>query len=317
MKVYQGLEQFNKLSYAVVTSGTFDGVHMGHQKILARLEEVRQASAGESVVLTFWPHPRLIVEKDGKELRLLTTIDEKINLLAQSGVNHLVIIPFTKEFSRLTSDEFVSQILVRKIGTKKLVIGYDHRFGRNREGSFEYLVQHAANYGFQVEEIPPQDVEHVTVSSTRIRKALLEGNLSVANEYLGRFYSLSGVVVRGNQLGRTIGYPTANIRVQDDYKLIPEDSVYAIRVGWRDQLHRGMLNIGMRPTVNGTLRTVETHIFDFNEDIYDEVLTLYLVEKIRTEQKFSGLDALKAQLRHDEQTARRLLGQINPGSIGG
>jgi riboflavin kinase/FMN adenylyltransferase len=222
-------------------------------------------------------------------------------------VEHLIIIPFTKEFSQLSSDEFVRQVLVEKIGTKKLVIGYDHRFGRNREGSFEYLVQHAPSYGFQVEEISPQDVEHVTVSSTRVRNALLEGNVHVANEYLGRPYSLSGTVVRGNQLGRTIGYPTANIRVNDEFKLVPADGVYAVRVGWREQTYGGMLNIGLRPTVNGTGRTVEVHLFDFDTDIYDEVLTLYFVEKLRAEQKFAGLEALKAQLRQDEADARRLL----------
>ncbi len=307
MKVYQDLEQFGKLPYAVVTSGTFDGVHVGHQKILARLEEVRRTSAGESVVLTFWPHPRQVVANDGNPPKLLTTIEEKAALLARHGVEHLIIIPFTKEFSQLSSDEFVRRVLVEKIGTKKLVIGYDHRFGRNREGSFEYLVQHAASYGFQVEEISPQDIEHVTVSSTRVRNALLEGNVHVANEYLGRPYSLSGTVVRGNQLGRTIGYPTANIRVNDEFKLVPADGVYAVRVGWREQTYGGMLNIGLRPTVNGTLRTVEVHLFDFDTDIYDEVLTLHFVEKLRAEQKFAGLEALKAQLRQDEADARRCL----------
>jgi riboflavin kinase/FMN adenylyltransferase len=307
MKVYQDLEQFRKLPYAVVTSGTFDGVHIGHQKILARLEEVRRTSGGESVLLTFWPHPRQVVTKDGNPPRLLTTIEEKTTLLAQHGVEHLIIIPFTREFSQLSSDEFVRQVLVDKIGTKKLVIGYDHRFGRNREGSFEYLVQHAPSYGFQVEEIPPQDVEHVTVSSTRVRNALLEGNVRVASEYLGRPYALSGTVVRGNQLGRTIGYPTANLRVNDEYKLVPADGVYAVRVGWREESFGGMLNIGVRPTVNGTLRTVEVHLFDFNTDIYDEALTLYFVEKLRAEQKFAGLEALKAQLRQDEADARRQL----------
>jgi len=307
MKVYQDLEQFSRLPYAVVTSGTFDGVHLGHQKILARLEEVRRTSGGESVLLTFWPHPRQVVGKDGNPPRLLTTIEEKTALLAHYGVEHLIIIPFTREFSQLSSDAFVRQVLVEKIGTKKLVIGYDHRFGRNREGSFGYLVQHAASYGFQVEEIPPQDVEHVTVSSTRVRNALLEGNVRVANEYLGRPYTLRGTVVRGNQLGRTIGYPTANLRVDDELKLIPADGVYAVRVGRQDQSFGGMLNIGVRPTVNGTARTVEVHLFDFDADIYDEELTLHFAEKLRAERKFAGLEALKAQLRQDEADARRLL----------
>ncbi len=307
MRVYQGLVQFNRLKYAVVTSGTFDGVHIGHQKILARLEEVRQASGGESVVITYWPHPRLIVATDGSELNLLTTIEEKIELLSRYHVDHLIIIPFTKEFSQLTSDEFVRQVLIDRIGTRKLVIGYDHRFGRNREGSFEYLVENAAGYGFEVEEITRQDVEQVTVSSTRIRKALQEGNIHVATEYLGRFYSFRGTVIRGNQLGRTIGYPTANMRIEEAYKLVPADGVYTVKVDWRDQQFGGMLNIGMRPTVNGTYRTIEVHIFDFDQDIYDEKLKIQLVGKIRTEQKFAGLEALKVQLRKDEEAARLML----------
>lgn len=307
MRVYQGLGQFNKLPYAVVTSGTFDGVHIGHQKILARLEEVRQASGGESVVITYWPHPRLIVATDGSELNLLTTIEEKIELLSLYHVDHLIIIPFTKDFSLLTSDEFVRRVLIEKIGTRKLVIGYDHRFGRNREGGFDYLVENAASYGFEVEEITRQDVDQVTVSSTRTRKALLEGNIHVATEYLGRFYSFSGTVVRGKQLGRTIGYPTANLQIEEASKLVPGDGVYAVKVDWQDQHYGGMLNIGMRPTVNGTCRTLEVHIFDFDQEIYGDELRIHLVEKIRTEQKFNGLDALKVQLRKDEEAARLLL----------
>jgi riboflavin kinase/FMN adenylyltransferase len=307
MRVYHGLVQFNRLKFAVVTSGTFDGVHIGHQKILARLEEVRKASGGESVVITFWPHPRLIIATDGSQLNLLTTIEEKIELLSQYRVDHLIIIPFTKEFSQLTSEEFVRQVLIDRIGTRKLVIGYDHRFGRNREGGFEYLVENAASYGFEVEEITRQDVEQVTVSSTRTRKALLEGNIHVATEYLGRYYSLHGTVIRGNQLGRTIGYPTANLRIEEAYKLVPADGVYAVKVDWNGNSFGGMLNIGMRPTVNGTYRTIEVHIFDFNEDIYDKELKIQFVGKIRTEQKFSGLETLKAQLRKDEKAARLML----------
>ncbi len=307
MKVYQELEDFRKLPNAVVTSGTFDGVHIGHQKILARLEKVRQSIGGESVVITFWPHPRKVVSTDSDDLKLLTTIEEKIELLEQVGVNHLIIIPFTKEFSQLSSEQFVREIIVEKIGTKKLVIGYDHRFGRNREGSFEYLVQNATHYGFEVEEISRQDIEHITVSSTRIRKALLEGNIHPANEYLGRNYSLQGKVIKGNQLGRTIGSPTANIQGRDEYKLIPADGVYAVKVQWKDAVYGGMLNIGMRPTVQGAHRTVEVNIFDFNQDIYDEALKVSFLERLRAEQKFSGLEALKEQLRRDEEAARKIL----------
>jgi len=210
MKIYRTLDEFRKLPYAVVTSGTSDGVHLGHQKILARLREISQATGGESVVITYWPHPRMVVS-GATDLQLLSTIEEKMDLLEEQQVNHLLIIPFTRDFSELTSEQFIRQVLVDTIGTRKLVIGYDHRFGRNREGSFEHLSQNAARYGFDVEEIPRQDVDHVGVSSSKIRQALLEGNVHIAAEYLGRPYNLSDVVVKGNQLGRTIGYPTANI----------------------------------------------------------------------------------------------------------
>ncbi len=306
MKIYHSLDAFHPLPNAVVTSGTFDGVHLGHQKILARLREIAHATGGESVVITYWPHPRTVVS-EATGLQLLSTIEEKTELLEQQQVNHLLIIPFTRDFSELTSEQFIRQVLVNKIGTKKLVIGYDHRFGRNREGSFEHLSQNSAVYGFEVEEIPRQDVEHVGVSSSKIRQALLEGNVPIAAEYLGRRYSLSGVVVKGNQLGRTIGYPTANIHTSESYKLIPADGVYAVHVWINEQARGGMMNIGIRPTIHGTHRTAEVNIFDFNDDIYGQEIAVSFVKKIRNEQKFSGIDALKAQLHHDKQTALSLL----------
>ncbi len=306
MNVYHTIDEFHKLPLAVVTSGTFDGVHLGHQKILSRLREVAQGTGGESVVITFWPHPRMVVS-DATDLHLLSTIEEKIELLEKQQVNHLLIIPFTRDFSELTSEQFIRQILIDKIGTKRLVIGYDHRFGRNREGSFEHLSQNAALYGFEVEEIPRQDVDHVGVSSSKIRHALLEGNVHIAAEYLGRPYRLSGVVVKGNQLGRTIGYPTANIHTSESYKLIPADGVYAVRVFVNNLWHGGMMNIGVRPTIQGSHRTVEVNIFDFNADIYGQDITVVFVEKIRNEQKFNGIDALKTQLAQDKQTALHLL----------
>ncbi|MDJ1485363.1 bifunctional riboflavin kinase/FAD synthetase [Cytophagaceae bacterium YF14B1] len=306
MNIYHTLEEFHKLSNAIVTSGTFDGVHLGHQKILTRLREIAQTTSGESVVITYWPHPRTVVS-EATDLHLLSTIEEKIELLQLQGVQHLLIIPFTRDFSELTSEQFIRQILVDKIGTQKLVIGYDHRFGRNREGSFEHLSQNASLYGFEVEEIPRQDVDHVGVSSSKIRQALLEGNVHIAAEYLGRAYSLTGVVVKGNQLGRTIGYPTANIHVSESYKLIPADGVYAVQVQVNDKIHGGMMNIGMRPTIHGTHRTAEVNIFNFDEDIYGTDITVSFIEKIRNEQKFNGLDALKAQLLQDKQTALQLL----------
>jgi riboflavin kinase/FMN adenylyltransferase len=306
MKVYHSIDEFQKLPFAVVTSGTFDGVHRGHQKILSRLREIAQSTGGESVVITYWPHPRMVVS-DATDLQLLSTIEEKTELLQEQQVGHLLVIPFTRDFSELTSEQFIRQILIDKIGTQRLVIGYDHRFGRNREGSFEHLSQNAALYGFEVEEIPRQDVDHVGVSSSKIRQALLEGNVHIAAEYLGRHYSFSGVVVKGNQLGRTIGYPTANIHTSDSYKLIPADGVYAVRVFVNDQWYKGMMNIGIRPTIQGTHRTAEVNIFDFNADIYGQEITVSFIEKIRDEHKFNGLEALKAQLAQDRQTALHLL----------
>ncbi len=299
MQVYYDIADFAALQNAIVTSGTFDGVHLGHQKILARLTETAQTFGGETVVLTFWPHPRMVVSKDSQHLKLLSTLEEKIELLRQNGVGHLVVIPFTREFSELSSEEFIQQILVSKIGTKKLVIGYDHHFGRNREGSFEYLQQHAPRYGFDIEEIPRQEIEHITVSSTKIRQALLEGDTGIASELLGRNYTFTGIVVKGRQLGRTIGYPTANVHVTENYKLIPSDGIYAVRVVVRGQTLGGVMSIGFRPTVNGTNRTQEVYIFDFKDDVYGEKMTVELVEYIRPELKFDGLEALTKAIDAD------------------
>ncbi|TAE38913.1 MAG: bifunctional riboflavin kinase/FAD synthetase [Runella slithyformis] len=303
MKVYHHITDFQTLPNAIVTIGTFDGVHLGHQKILKRLVEIAELTNGETVVLTFWPHPRMVVSKDSQNLRLLSTLDEKIEFLSQNGVQHLVVIPFTREFSELSSEEFVQQILVETIGTKKLVIGYDHHFGRNREGSFEYLQQNALRYGFEIEEISRQEIDNLTVSSTKIRQALLEGNIQTANELLQRQYSFTGLVAKGRQLGRTLGFPTANVQVSEAFKLIPADGVYAVRVQVRHQMYGGVMNIGLRPTVSGMGRTQEVHIFDFNEDIYGEKIVVVLVAYIRAEQKFEGLDALKAQIELDRMAA--------------
>lgn len=299
MQVYYDIVDFQPLQNAIVTSGTFDGVHLGHQKILNRLREAGEIHGGETVVLTFWPHPRMVVSKDSQNLKLLSTLAEKIELLRQNGVQHLVVIPFTREFSELSSEEFIQQIVVERIGTKRLVIGYDHHFGRNREGSFEYLQQNAPRYGFEIEEIPRQEIDHLTVSSTKIRQSLMEGETHVANELLGRNYSFSGLVVKGRQLGRTIGYPTANVQISEAYKLIPADGIYAVRVKVREQLFKGVMSIGFRPTVNGVGRTQEVYIFDFKEDIYGEKITVELVKYIRPELKFDGLDALKKAIDQD------------------
>lgn len=308
MIVHRGIDSLSPLPYAVVTSGTFDGVHLGHQTILKRLNEVARAHpGGQSVVMTYWPHPRTVVSNDSQDLRLLSTLEEKIELLEQAGVDHLVVIPFTRAFSQLSSEEFIQQVLVDGLGTKKLVIGYDHRFGRDREGGFDYIQAHQAEYGFEVEEIPRQDIEAVGISSSKIRSALNEGNVDAANRFLGRPYSLTGTIVKGRQLGRTIGFPTANLQVDDAVKLIPANGVYAVDVIQGGQTLGGMLNIGFRPTVAGEHQTIETFIFDFSKDIYGEHMTLQFRSFLRPEQKFNGLPALVEQLQKDEQQARKEL----------
>ena len=307
MNVYYGIKEFIKLENAVVTSGTFDGVHLGHQKILNRLNEVASETKGESVVITFYPHPRSVISPDNKTINLLSTLDEKIELLEKSGVNHLVIIPFTREFSELSSEEFIQKILIDTIGTKTLVIGFDHRFGKNREGGFDYLKENKARYGFEIEEIPRHDLENVGISSSKIRKALLEGEVPTAHHFLGRNYSVSGVIVKGKQLGRTIGFPTANIQVREIAKLIPADGVYVVKVYYREEAFGGMLNIGNRPTVDGTYKTIEVNIFDFDQEIYGESLKVEFIKKIRNEQKFNGLEELKSQIAKDKETCRALL----------
>ncbi len=301
MNVYYGLKDFTKLKNAVVTSGTFDGVHLGHQKILNRLNEVATDTSGQSVVITFYPHPRSVISPDNQTINLLSTLDEKIELLEKSGVNHLVIIPFTREFSELSSEEFIQKILIETIGTKTLVIGFDHRFGKNREGGFDYLKENKVRYGFEIEEIPRHDLENVGISSSKIRRALIEGDVPTADHFLGRNYSISGVVVKGKQLGRTIGFPTANIQVREIAKLVPADGVYAVKVYYREEEFGGMLNIGNRPTVDGTFKTIEVNIFDFDREIYGETLKVEFLQKIRNEQKFNNLNELKGQIALDKE----------------
>ncbi|MDF2157994.1 bifunctional riboflavin kinase/FAD synthetase [Algoriphagus sp. CAU 1675] len=307
MKIYEGLNDFPKVPNPVVTSGTFDGVHLGHQKILERIRQIARSIGGETVLITFWPHPRLVLYPHEHKLRLLSTFEEKTKLLRQFGIDHLITIPFTKEFSQLTSQEFIEQILMEKIGTKKLVIGYDHRFGKNREGSFEYLQAHSYEYGFDLEEISRQDVDEIGVSSTKIRFALEKGDIETANSYLGRPYELNGLVIKGQQIGRSIGFPTANIHIPNDYKLIPKDGVYAVEACVDGLMYKAMLNIGNRPTVDGTKKTVEAHLFDFQGNLYDKQITIFLKAFLRDEQKFENLDALKLQLQKDQKRAKSLL----------
>ena len=307
MRIYEGLEDFLPVPNAVVTSGTFDGVHLGHQKIIQRIREIARSIQGETVLITFWPHPRLVLYPTEHHLRLLSTFEEKANLLRQFGIDHLVTIPFTQEFSQMTSEQFIRKVLVEKIHTKKLVIGYDHRFGKNREGSFDYLQEHSSEFGFDLEEISRQDVEEIGVSSTKIRKALESGDIRTATNYLGRPYELNGLVVKGQQIGRSIGFPTANIHIPNDYKLIPHDGVYAVEVKVEGVLYKAMLNIGNRPTVDGTRKTVEAHLFDFQGDLYNKLVTVSFKEFIREERKFENLEALKNQLVKDQKLAKSIL----------
>ncbi|MDX5339625.1 MAG: bifunctional riboflavin kinase/FAD synthetase [Cyclobacteriaceae bacterium] len=307
MKIYEGLEDFHPISNAVVTSGTFDGVHLGHQKIIHRIREIARTIEGETVLITFWPHPRLVLYPNEHNLRLLSTFEEKANLLRQFGIDHLVTIPFTQEFSQLSSEEFIQQVLIEKIRTNVLVIGYDHRFGKNREGSFEYLRENSKSLGFELEEISRQDVDEIGVSSTKIRKALESGDIKTATSYLGRPYELNGIVVKGQQIGRSIGFPTANIHIPNSYKLIPRDGVYAVEARVDGLPFKAMLNIGNRPTVDGTSQTVEAHLFDFQGDLYNKQITIFFREFIREERKFDSLEELKTQLSIDQKVAKSIL----------
>jgi riboflavin kinase / FMN adenylyltransferase len=307
MKIYYSPEDFSLVSNAVVTSGTFDGVHIGHQKILSRLKEIAGKVNGETVVITFWPHPRLVLAGAGTTLKLLNTFEEKAELLRDQGIQHLLRIPFTKEFSRISSLEFISRVLVKTIGTKKLVIGYDHRFGKNREGSFDDLKVNAPAYGFDVEEIPRQDVDHIAVSSSAIRKAIEEGDVSTAAHFLGRAYSLSGIVIAGDKIGRQLGFPTANIDIDSHYKLIPAKGIYAVWVEHAGARYGGMLYIGDRPTLNRSNLVVEVNIFDFSKEIYGENIKVCFEKFLRADIKFNSIEELTAQLYLDKEAALKAL----------
>ncbi|WP_299456055.1 bifunctional riboflavin kinase/FAD synthetase [uncultured Microscilla sp.] len=309
MKIHRGLASFTPGEYTIVTSGTFDGVHVGHQKILARIREISSKSNGETVLITFWPHPRIVLSDGNTDLKLLSTINEKARLLEKHGIDHLVVLPFTKEFSQLSPDAFIKQVYVQGVGTQKLVIGYDHRFGKNREGGFDYLKEHASSYGFEIEEISRHDIDDVVISSTKIRNALLEGNIEIANQYLGYAYSIEGKVMHGDKIGRTMGFPTANLNIPETFKLIPADGIYAVEALLGNEQLKGMLYIGNRPTLSGgSQRRIEVNLFDFDRDIYDESLKLCLVAKIRGDEKLDSLEALKLKLKDDERKSRAVFG---------
>jgi riboflavin kinase/FMN adenylyltransferase len=283
----------------VVTIGTFDGVHLGHRKIIAQITTAAKEKNCDSLVLTFFPHPRIVLQ-EGTEMKQLNTLDEKTGLLKQLGVDHLVIHPFDKAFSRMTAEEFVKEVLVDKFRLKKIIIGYDHRFGRNRTADINDLMAFGESFGFEVAQISAEELNDVSISSTKIRTALNDGDITLANKFLGYAYSLSGEVVKGQQLGRTIGYPTANIMIKEDYKLIPQNGVYVVQSDILGQTVFGMMNIGNRPTVNGTTQTIEVHFLDFDQDLYGQTLSISLLKRLRDEQKFPSLESLKSQLFKDK-----------------
>ncbi len=305
MRIFNDLNAIAEISNPVVTIGTFDGVHIGHQKILQTLLDEAKGIDGESVLLTFYPHPRMILYPESHGMKLLQTQAEKMEKLSEYGLQNLIIYPFSFDFSRLTALEFVRDILVNKLHVRKIVIGYDHQFGKNREGNIQYLKDIADTYEFEVIEIPAQDIDEVNISSTKIREALLNGDVQRAAVFLGQPYVLSGKVVRGRALGRTIGFPTANIEVNSDLKLVPGIGVYAVEVHVEGNAYRGMLNIGKRPTIVSTDDVhLEVHILDFQEDIYDKMITIRFIERVRDEQKFESVEALKEQLQKDEKFVR-------------
>lgn len=307
MKIYHSIYDFKNVQKPILTTGTFDGVHFGHRKIIQRLSEIAVYEGGQSAVLTFYPHPRMVLFPDDHQLQLINTLKEKIRLLEKAGVQHLIIHPFTKEFSRMTSLSFVRDIIVNQLNTHKLVIGYDHHFGRNREGTFEHLKEFAPVYGFEVEEIPAQLLDDVKVSSTKIRNALLNGQVDLAYQFLNYHYELSGTVVKGNEVGRSINFPTANLSVDDTTKLIPKPGVYAVKVDVQNHCFDGMMNIGTNPTLGNNKQTIEVHIFDFDNLIYDQKIGVRFIHRMRDEVSFSNLESLKQQLEKDKQTAIELL----------
>ncbi|WP_339901911.1 bifunctional riboflavin kinase/FAD synthetase [uncultured Cyclobacterium sp.] len=301
MKIYKSLDDFPDIQRPVVTIGSFDGVHLGHQKILKRINNIAKSIHGETVLVSFWPHPRMVLFPESHGIKLLYSFDEKAALLEKFGVDHLISIPFTKEFSMMESKDFIENILVKRIKTKKLVIGYDHRFGKGREGSFAHLHAEQERYNFDLEEIPREDIDNIGISSTKIRKALKTGNIVKANEFLGRPYNLQGKVIEGDKIGRTIGFPTANIQLNEPNKLVPMDGAYLVKVNIDKNLYNGMLNIGMRPTVSGEHKNIEVNILDFNQDIYGKIINLELLEFLRPEKKFESLAALTKQLKTDQE----------------
>lgn len=308
MKVYHDFEEVGNIPNAVLTIGTFDGVHLGHQKIIERLKSEAKKVNGETVLFTFFPHPRMVINPMNHGLKLIQTQAEKIENLERLGLDHLIIFPFTKSFSNLSADEFVQEYLIAKLHVKTIVVGYDHQFGKNREGTLKHLQKLSETLPFEVIEIPAHEVDEINVSSTKIRKAIEIGDVETANSYLNEPFEISGKVVKGNQIGRTIGFPTANIEIGDELKIIPAIGVYVVQIVLEDQRTlQGMMNIGIRPTVTDSKEVkIEVFIFDFSEAIYDQRIKVYLLQRIRGEHRFQSVEVLRAQLQEDEKTVRSI-----------
>ena len=306
MKIYRSIEDYDEDKRSVVTIGTFDGIHLGHQKILSRLIKSSKNKDLNSVVLTFFPHPRIILNKYN-EVKLIDTLDEKIIHLNEIGIDSLVIHPFDKNFSLLSANQFIKDFLVDKLKIKHIIIGYDHRFGKGREASVTDLKNYADDYDFTVEEIKAQEIEKITVSSTKIRNSINQGDIKTTEKYLGRSFNLTGKIVKGDGLGKKINYPTANIFIEETYKIIPKDGVYLVETIIKDKLFNGMMNIGHRPTIGTNVKSIEVHLFNFNEDIYGKVISIKMISKIRDEKKFSSIEALKEQLVKDENFCLKLI----------
>jgi riboflavin kinase / FMN adenylyltransferase len=309
VRIHRDISKLPSMIYPVVTTGGFDGVHIAHQTILKRLVEAAKENDGESIVFTFSPHPRFVLYPDS-EIKILNTDEEKIELLSGLNIDHLLIFPFTKEFSKTSSDDFIRNILIKSLKTKRLIIGYDHHFGNDRQGDYNKLLEYTRIYDFQIEEIAEMDVQNIAVSSTKIRTALTEGDLAMANSLLGYDYSLTGKVIKGNRIGKKLNFPTANIELDDKNKLIPAYGIYAVKVKAGDTMHYGMLYIGTRPTLPSSEFTIEVNIFDFDKEIYDEKITVYFIQKIREDKKFNSLEELRIQIMDDEKKIRKIFDDL-------
>ena len=306
MRIYHSIEDFPSDVNTIVTIGTFDGVHKGHQIIINRVNEIAKKQALESVVLTFDPHPRHVIYPDDQELRLIHTLEEKIEALSKTGVQNLVLHKFTKEFSRTESVNFIRDFLVTKLNMKYMVVGFDHHFGKNRQGTFDNLIELSDAYGFKIEKIKPQNIGEVTISSTKIRNAILEGDCKKANAYLSANFSITGKVVQGNKIGSSIGYPTANIEIENQWKILPKNGVYAVKILLKNQQYFGMLNLGNRPSISDDSFAIEVHLFDFNATIYNEELKIEFIQRIRDEKHFLDLEKLKSQLKIDAINCKQI-----------